>query len=126
MPATSPRREPEARTTFECANPILRVGDLSRSVRYYVDKLGFTNADWGGTDFTLVSRDAAGIYLAEGSQGNPGTWVWVGVEDAEKLHQECKARGVTIRLPPTNYSWALEMQIEDPDGNVLRMGSEPK
>ncbi len=35
-------------------------------------------------------------------------------------------RGVGIRLPPTNYSWALEMQVEDPDGNVLRLGSEPK
>jgi len=48
------------------------------------------------------------------------------VEDAEKLHEESKARGVAIRMPPTNYSWALEMHVEDPDGNVLRLGSEPK
>ena len=26
----------------------------------------------------------------------------------------------------TNYSWAYEMQVEDLDGNVLRIGSEPK
>jgi len=31
-----------------------------------------------------------------------------------------------VRHPPTNYPWALEMQVEDPDGNVLRIGSEPK
>ena len=30
-----------------------------------------------------------------------------------------------IRLPPTNYFWALEMHTEDPDGNVLRLGSDP-
>jgi predicted enzyme related to lactoylglutathione lyase len=48
------------------------------------------------------------------------------VDDAEKLHEELKARGVAIRLPPTNFPWALEMQIEDPDGNVLRLGSEPR
>jgi hypothetical protein len=48
------------------------------------------------------------------------------VEDAEKLHAEYKARGVKIRMPPTNHSWALEFQVEDPDGNVLRLGSEPK
>ena len=126
MPATSPRREPEARTTFECANPILRVGDLSRSVRYYVDKLGFTNADWGGTDFTLVSRDAAGIYLAEGSQGNPGTWVWVGVEDVAALHREYSARGATILEAPRNFPWAYEMKVGDLDGHVLRFGSEPQ
>ena len=35
-------------------------------------------------------------------------------------------RGAPIRLPPTNFSWALEIQVEDPDGNVLRFGSEPR
>jgi len=35
-----------------------------------------------------------------------------------------KACGVPIRMPPTNFSWAVEMQIEDPDRNVLRLGSE--
>jgi predicted enzyme related to lactoylglutathione lyase len=44
----------------------------------------------------------------------------------ERLYEQYKARGVKIRLPPTNYPWALEMHIEDPDGNVLRIGSEPK
>jgi len=28
-------------------------------------------------------------------------------------------------MPLTNHSWALEFQVEDPDGNVLRFGSEP-
>jgi hypothetical protein len=37
-----------------------------------------------------------------------------------------KARGVTIRMLLTNHSWALEFQVQDPDGNVIRFGSEPK
>jgi predicted enzyme related to lactoylglutathione lyase len=37
-----------------------------------------------------------------------------------------KARGVKILLEPTNFPWALEFQVEDPDGNVLRFGSEPE
>jgi len=98
---------------------------MQASLYFYVHLLGFKNATWGNDDFTSVNRDGAGIYLCRGGQGAGRAWVWVGVEDAEKLHQECKARGVTIRLPPTNYSWALEMQIEDPDGNVLRFGSDP-
>ena len=126
MPATSPGRDPNGRTTFECANPILRVGDLSRSVRYYVDILGFTNADWGGAGFTLVSRDAAGIYLAEGGQGNPGTWAWVGVEDVAALHREYSASGAMILETPRNFPWAYEMKVGDPDGHVLRVGSEPR
>ena len=111
---------------FECCDPILRVEDMKRSLHFYVDLLGFRNAPWGNDDFTNVHRDRAGIYLCRGGQGQGRAWVWVGVEDAEKLHEEYKARGVTIRMPPTNYSWALEMHVEDPDGNVLRLGSEPK
>jgi len=110
---------------FEGSTPILRVENMQASLYFYVHLLGFKNATWGNDDFTSVNRDGAGIYLCRGGQGAGRAWVWVGVEDAEKLHQECKARGVTIRLPPTNYSWALEMQIEDPDGNVLRFGSDP-
>jgi predicted enzyme related to lactoylglutathione lyase len=113
-------------TKFECANPILSVADMARSVRYYVDVLGFTNADWGSDDFTSVNRDIAGIYLCHGDQGQPGTWAWIGVEDVEALYREYQASGANIRRPPTNYPWAYEMQVEDPDGHVLRFGSEPR
>jgi catechol 2,3-dioxygenase-like lactoylglutathione lyase family enzyme len=106
--------------------PILRVENMATSLRFYVDTLGFKNAPWGNDDFTHVSRDGAGIYLCRGAQGQGRAWIWVGVDDVEPLHAEYQAKGVTIRLPPTNYSWALEMQIEDPDGNVLRLGSDPK
>jgi hypothetical protein len=65
-----------ARTRFEHANPILNVANMARSLRYYyVDVLGFSNAEWGGDDFTCVTRDGASIYLSEGDQGQPGTWV---------------------------------------------------
>jgi predicted enzyme related to lactoylglutathione lyase len=111
---------------FECSNPILRVENMQASLHFYVDLLGFKNASWGAGDFTNVSRDGAGIYLCQRGQGRGGAWIWIGVEDVEKLYEEYKARGVTIRNPPTNYAWALEMHIEDPDGNVLRIGSDSK
>ena len=69
--------------------------------------------------------DKAGLYFCKGSQGRGGAWVWIGVEDAPKLHEEYNARGIPIRMPPTNFPWALEMHLEDQDGNVLRLGSEP-
>lgn len=110
---------------FENSAPILRVEDMQRSLHFYVGQLGFKNAPWGGDDFTSVNRDRAGIYLCRGDQGRGGAWVWIGVEDARMLHDELKARGVVIRAPLANHSWALEFQVEDPDGNVLRFGSEP-
>ena len=114
------------RTRFEHANPILRVSDMARSLRYYVEVLGFTNAEWGGTDFTLLTRDGAGICLCEGDQGHPGTWVWIGVDDVAALFQEYSASGAIIREAPRNFPWAYEMKVEDPDGHVLRLGSEPR
>lgn len=113
------------RTRFEHAEPILRVENLARSVRYYVEVLGFQNAEWGGDDFTHVSRDGAGIYLCEQAQGQAGTWVWIGVEDVASLFAEYTERGADIVEAPVNYPWAYEMKVRDLDGHVLRFGSEP-
>lgn len=110
---------------FGSAAPIFRVADLRASLAYYVEKLGFTH-DWGDDGIASVSRDRCTIFLCQWEQGQRGTWAWIGVEDAEALHQELAGRGAKIRHPPTNYSWALEMQVEDLDGNVLRLGSDPK
>jgi len=114
------------RVQFENSAPILRVENLNNSVSFYTRLLGFEAASWGNADFTHVSRDRAGIYLCQGSQGRGGAWIWVGVEDVSQLFLELRDRHVPILLPPTNYPWALEMRVEDPDGNVLRFGSEPK
>ncbi len=111
--------------TFEGAAPILRVRSLRASIDYYVKLLGF-KVDWEAPLIASVSRDHCCIFLCEGDQGNPGAWVWIGVSDAGALFEDYRRKGAKVRHPPTNYDWAYEMQVEDPDGNVLRMGSEPK
>jgi predicted enzyme related to lactoylglutathione lyase len=118
------QKAPALEPMFEGSQPILRVSDLEASVRYYVDMLGF------GIDFyesiASVSRDRCAVFLVQGDQGNPGSWVWVGVNDVDLVHAEYLRSGAKIRQPPTNFPWACEMQVEDLDGNVLRMGSESK
>ena len=111
-------------SNFGPATPILRVATLRASVDYFVDILGF-KTDWETPGFVSVSRDRCCIFLCGGGQGNPGSWIWTGVADAEALHEELVAKGAKIRQPPTNFSWALEIQVEDLDGNVLRFGSDP-
>lgn len=115
----------EESVRFENSQPILRVENMAASLRFYVGLLGFQNASWGSEDFTSVNRDQAGIYLCRGGQGAGGAWIWIGVEDVAKLREEFAARGVAIRMEPRNFPWALEMHVEDPDGNVIRFGSEP-
>lgn len=83
--------------------PILRVADLQASIDYYVGVLGFA-LQWRYRDFVAsVKQGRCELYLSAGDQGHPG-----------------------IRLPPTNFPWALETQIEDPDGNILRIASDPE
>lgn len=112
---------------IENVAPVLYVKDMALTLSFYVDILGFKNADWGDDNFTSINRDNTGLYLCRGGQGLPGTWVWIGFDgDIFSLHENLKERGVIIKLPPTNFSWAYEMQIEDPNGHVLRFGTDPR
>ncbi|MGZ4833021.1 MAG: VOC family protein [Terriglobales bacterium] len=110
---------------FECVTPILPVRDLAASIDHYLRVLGFKlNFQQPGV-FASVSRGPATLFLSEGDQGHSGAWVWIGVHDAAALFEEYRSAGATIRHEPTNYPWAYEMQVQDPDGNILRLGSEP-
>lgn len=104
--------------------PILRVADLDASLAYYANSLGFTLA-WRDDDFAQIERGQAVLMLCENEQGNPGTWVYVGVSDVDALAQEIRPRGARIRIGPVNYPWgARELHVTDLDGHVLRFGSD--
>jgi len=113
------------KTAFGGAAPIFRVARLAASLEYYVTVLGF-KIDWEESSIASVSRDRCCLFLCQGDQGHAGGWTWIGVGDVDAVFTELAAKGARIRHPPTNYSWALEMQIEDLDGNVLRLGSESR
>jgi uncharacterized glyoxalase superfamily protein PhnB len=127
LPDAAPREnEPDAAMALiENVTPILRVENLEASRHYYVETLGFS-LDWDAGPMISVSRDGKSIMLCERAQGQPGAWLWIGVEDADALFAEFSRKGAHIRSPPQNFSWAYEFQLEDPDGHVLRIGSEPK
>ncbi len=107
--------------------PILKVKSFAVSMDYYLNKLGFTKKwDWGAPPvFGCVTRGKVEIFLCEGAQGQAGTWMSIFMEDVDALHEEYKKSGAIIRLEPTNLPWGTrEMNVEDPDGHRLRMGSD--
>ena len=106
------------------AIPVFRVESVAASIDHYVNVFGF-KINWKTQGFASVARDKCIIFLCEGDQGHFGTWIWAGVNDAVAFETELKGKGAKIRHPPTNYPWALEMQVEDLDGNILRFGSDP-
>lgn len=114
-----------ARIAFGGVTPILRVRDVEASAAYYTGKLGF-KINFQTPGFIAVSRGRCNLFLCQGDQGHFGTWVWIDGVDVDAVHEELRASGARIRHEPTNYPWALEMQVEDLDGNVLRIGSDPR
>ena len=123
MASAEPAKPPEV--GFEVATPILRVENLATSLDYYTRVLGF-KIPWQDREVACVVRGKVSIFLCQGDQGHSGGWVWVGVEDTDALREEYRRTGARVRHEPANYPWAYEMQVQDPDGNVLRIGSEPK
>jgi catechol 2,3-dioxygenase-like lactoylglutathione lyase family enzyme len=121
---------PAQKVAFGGVTPVLRVSNVAASVDYYTRVLGFhvnfKFPDDKAPFFASVTRGRCCLFLSEGDQGHPGSWVWIDGVDVEKVYEEFRASGAKVRNPPTNYEWALEMQIEDLDGNVLRIGSDPK
>ena len=112
---------------FESVTPILNVKNFAAAMDYYVTKLGFEKKwDWGDPpEFGCVGRGEVSIFLCEGGQGQPGTWMYIGMDDVDALYEEYKKSGAIIRQPPTNYPWgSREMNVEDLDGHRLRMASE--
>lgn len=119
--------DPNHAKLVECTIPVLPVTNLIKSRAYYLETLGFS-LDWGDRDDSLicsVSRDDSPVMLAQGLAGRPPQWVWIGVED-ERLFAEWKKAGVKVKQEPMNWSWAYEMKFEDPDRNVLWVGTESR
>ena len=112
---------------FEGAVPILNVKDLSASMDYYVNKLGFEKK-WiaEASKFASIGRGKVTIFLCEGAQGHPGTWMSIFMRDVDALYEEYQKSGAIIREPPMNFPWEhREMLVEDLDGHRLRMSGEP-
>jgi len=111
---------------LSCPRPILHVRSLSASQRYYRDALGF-QVDWeygDPPDFGAVSRGDSVVFLCQGCQGPPGAWTMMFARDVDRLYEEFVGRHAIVKMPPANMPWGLrEMQVADPDGNVMRFGS---
>jgi catechol 2,3-dioxygenase-like lactoylglutathione lyase family enzyme len=118
---------PESSTnTFGSPMPVFRVQSVDASIAYYVNALGFELRWRAGDGFACVARDKCSIFLTDDNQSQTRMWIWIGVQDARALHEIYLASGARIRNPPENFEWAVEMQVEDLDGNVLRIGSDPE
>ena len=117
---------PTNKALLHHAIPIFRVAHLATSLDYYTRILGFT-IPWQLPYYASVKRGTCSLMLCEGAQGNPGTWIWAPISDADALYEEWKAAGANILQGPTNFPWeSREIQILDPDNHRLRFAADLK
>ncbi|MEU3015947.1 glyoxalase superfamily protein [Nocardiopsis sp. NPDC007018] len=105
----------------EAVIPILRVTDAAAAVRWY-ERLGFT-LEWehrfepGFPAFVEVGRGSVRLFLSEHTgDAGPDTLVYLRVRDVDAIAAEF---GAKVEEAP----WAREIELRDPDGNRLRIGT---
>lgn len=119
------------------AVPFLLVADIQRSVRYYVDGLGFEMTrqwiDDGALRWCWLQHGGAALMLQESR--NPGRDSWLrdgqagqGVSicfqcrDALALYRAVTSRGISCKTPFVgNHMWDVAMT--DPDGYKIHFES---
>lgn len=112
---------------FEKTVPILYSADVSKSLAYYTEKLGFSEKwEWETPPtFGGVVKDEVEVFFCKEDQGHPGTWFCMIVEDVDAYYEQIKANGATILSAPANKPWQMrEMFVQDPDGHILRIGHQ--
>jgi uncharacterized glyoxalase superfamily protein PhnB len=114
------------------ARPVLHVGDVEASIRFYVDQLGFTSP-WryeedGRACVAQVERQGCAVILSDQWPEKVGKglmFISMNVEPETReaqiaaldgLRAELEARGVSVK----DGSWGYRLLVvDDPDGNQL-------
>lgn len=110
--------------------PVLQVHDLTTSLAFYCNTLGFaSHGSWGEPPvFAIVQRGHVTIALDQSRDGSkpPRQQYWqayIYVTDADALLAELQRRGVAIErdIETTEYG-CRDFDVRDPNGHILGFG----
>jgi lactoylglutathione lyase len=117
--------------------PFLCVSSMERSLRHYVDGLGFTLKNrWvvdGKVRWCWLVKGGAALMLQEFAREGHDSWVpqgrvgegvslWFQCEDAIAIYRDVTSRGIQAAEPRVgNAMW--DTQLDDPDGYRLHFVS---
>lgn len=117
--------------------PVLFARDLSKTLAYWNDKLGFESRNVVGAppQFAILGRSGAFVMLRQAPadykitpyhQIEEGLWnAFFWVDDAKGLFDEMKTRGAEIDYEPCKQVYGvIEFGIRDPDGQGIGFGQE--
>lgn len=105
------------------SRPVLFVGDIDRSVEFYVNQLGFTQAwryeEEGKAFVAQVDRQGCELILSSQWPSKVGTALIFISLDVGVLHAvRAELEGRHVEVKDGNWGYRL-MVVHDPDGNEL-------
>lgn len=107
-------------------NPVLAVSDISSSISYFQDKLGFVMTwSWGEPLVRAgVSKDGYELQLDASGSGPTGiSVVYFHTNNVAEYYEQCIERGATIELRLEERSFGMrDFRVLDPSGNRLGFG----
>jgi catechol 2,3-dioxygenase-like lactoylglutathione lyase family enzyme len=118
---------------FNGSATIFVVADLSKSIDYFRDVLGFKVAFiYGdGPMYAGVERSGVIIHLFAAARaprpaGQSGIYIFLD-DGVDALYEELKSRGARLKEEPKDYPYRMrDFDLEDLDGNRLSFGAEVK
>ena len=107
--------------------PTFRILDYEKAIQFYIHGLGFS-IDWehrfGPEEpvYMQISRNGLTLHLSENIRFNAGVIVFVDCKELNRFYEELSQIPQGIELsPPEKTNWqTIQMEIEDPFGNLLR------
>jgi predicted enzyme related to lactoylglutathione lyase len=103
--------------------PILYVRDFDEAVDYYTKRLLFRLLwTWGKpASFGCVRLGNVEIFFCLQSQGCPGTWMSVFMEDVDGYFEKITKAGAEVIYGPQDEPWGCrEIHVRDPNQHVIR------
>jgi catechol 2,3-dioxygenase-like lactoylglutathione lyase family enzyme len=109
--------------------PTISVTDITRSVNFYTEILGFQKAFENGdpVGFVILEKDAAELHLSllKTHKATAQNVAHLMVEDASKLYQHLEAKKVKIVKAIRDADFGLRCFVfADPDGNRIDVGQD--
>ena len=120
MPAL-PSSDPEQ---FVQGAPVLHVPDVSATVAFYRDVLGFT-CDFGDDTYAVVWRDNSAIHFVRDEGGPRGVHLFQWVKDVDAYYREVVNRGAKGAAEPTDQAYGIrEFGLCDINGVEIVFGQD--
>ena len=116
--------------TLTASTPVLRVADYPTARAFWLETLGFTLAEEGGSParFGIFRKDVATVFV-DGWHGvdeiqHAGWRAYFHCDDVDALAAEIAGQGYRAKGPVDTVYGMRELTLRDPAGNLLCFGQE--